>query len=209
MHRRRTGLLATAAAAAIAFGTTSAPALAHGDGGHGTRMSHLSQHDKAFLRDAARGAYAEVAGGQVAAKEGTTAEVRALGEHLFTDHSAELVALHALADKYGIHLPMKMSSEQKDEMRRVSRHSGLRFDEAFAEASIKDHRADIAKFRNEAKDASNRDVRAFAKATIPTLKMHLAMAKTADKAAEQARHDARNGDNGNGHGGNHGGGGGS
>jgi putative membrane protein len=198
MHRRRTGLLATAAAAAIAFGTTSAPALAHDDAGHRTRMSHLSQHDKAFLRDAARGAYAEVAGGQVAEKQGVTAEVRALGEHLVTDHSAELVALGALAGKYGMHLPMQMNSEQKNELHRISRRSGLHFDEAFAEASIKDHRADIETFRNEARDASNRDVRAFAKAAIPTLKAHLAMAKTADKAAEQARHDARNASEGNG-----------
>src|SRR5919206_3252161 len=101
MHRRRTGLLATVAAAAVAFGTTSAPALAHDDGGRHSRMSHLSSNDKAFLREAARGAYAEVAGGTVAAMRGTTTEVRALGERLATDHSAELVTLRALADKYG------------------------------------------------------------------------------------------------------------
>jgi putative membrane protein len=222
--RMKNELLATLAAAAMALGTMSGTAIAHGDmddrsgSESGTRLSSedrdvirdvvrdvirsdnllssrnqdlfasdagLSSRDRRFIRKAAEGAYFEIAAGRMAATKGATAEVQALGTRLAADHTAGLTAIVALAETYAVHLPDTMSDEQQDVLDRVARRDGLRFDDAFTELAKKDHRQDLAAFRRQVRKGRNAEVRAFAEATIPVLKGHLAAAKVVNAVVEQ------------------------
>jgi putative membrane protein len=219
-------LLATLAAGAIALGTLSGTAIAHGDVGDrsgsrsGTGLSSrdrnlirsdsrfigsdsrfigsdsrnrgfvasdtlLSSRDRRFIRKAARGAYFEIAAGQLAATKAVTPEVQALGTRLAADHTTGLASIAALAETHDVLLPETMSNDQQDELADVSSLDGLDFDVAFTELAKHDHREDIADFRREARKGRNAEIRAFAKAAIPVLKEHLAAAKATNDVVEQ------------------------
>jgi putative membrane protein len=172
MRRHR---LASVAAGVVAMATAATGvAVADSDSG-----SQLSRRDRSFLKDAARGAYYEIAAGKLAATKGATPEVRALGAMLEADHTAALNGVMALASKYSVRLPDEVSDNQEDVLEKLERRDGLRFDRTFVKAQVEDHREDIADFRAEARKGRNDEVQAFAAAAVPRLRQHLAAVRAA------------------------------
>jgi putative membrane protein len=49
---------------------------------------------------------------------------------------------------------------------------GNDFDKAYVSMMVNDHNNDIAKFENQSNNGTDADVKAFATATLPTLKKH-------------------------------------
>jgi putative membrane protein len=189
----RNRLLTGVTASAMAFGVVAAgaePAMAHWVSHRGASAaddqgrSDLSRRDRSFLRDAARGAYFEIAGGQLAATEAATPEVRALGTQIAADHTAELARIQALAAAVGVTLPTAMSDRQQDKLERVAAEPGLELDDEYTELMVKDHRKDIAAFRSQVRKGRNDGVQAFAKDTIPELKAHWMAARATNDAVE-------------------------
>lgn len=190
--RMRNRLLTGVAASAMALGVAAGgaePAMAHWGSHHSWDTgdqtgSDLSRRDRAFLRDAARGAYFEIAGGQLAAASAVTPEVRALGTKIAAEHTTGLARIQALAATHGVTLPTAMSERQQDKLDRVAAESGLELDDEYTEILVKDHRKDIAAFRTQARRGRNDDVQAFARDTIPELKAHWTAAKAANDVVE-------------------------
>lgn len=74
-----------------------------------------------------------------------------------------------------------LSQATKD---RLSKLSGDAFDKAYMADMVKDHKSDVAAFRNESKTGKDPQVRSFAADTLPTLEDHL---KNAQKVAPNGR----------------------
>ncbi|KLD73569.1 membrane protein, partial [Xanthomonas hyacinthi DSM 19077] len=55
--------------------------------------------------------------------------------------------------------------------------NGAAFDKEFAKVMVADHQKAVAIFEVEVEKGSNKDLQAFAKKTLPTLKEHLKMAR--------------------------------
>ena len=51
--------------------------------------------------------------------------------------------------------------------------SGESFDKSYVKGMIDDHKSDIKEFQKEVSDGKDPQAKAFAAATLPTLKMHL------------------------------------
>jgi putative membrane protein len=51
--------------------------------------------------------------------------------------------------------------------------SGKTFDKSYIKGMVADHKEDIKEFQKEASEGQDADVKAFAAATLPTLKAHL------------------------------------
>jgi putative membrane protein len=131
----------------------------------------LSDKDKSFMKDAAKGGMMEVEMGKMAQQKGKSADVKKFGSTMVTDHSKANNELMAIAKKKGVDL-----SKEKPSMKKLN---DANFDKEYINAMVKDHEEDWSAFQAEAKNGSDADVKAFASKTSAMIKKHLDMAKAA------------------------------
>lgn len=134
--------------------------------------------DQEFMTKAAQGGQAEVALGKLATQHGASQAVKGFGQHMVTDHSKANAKLMSVARKEHVALPKTMGPDEKELMAKLSKLSGKAFDHAYIAAMVEDHEKDIAEFSEEAKTGKDPRAKAFVAKTLPTLKMHLQMAKS-------------------------------
>ena len=133
----------------------------------------LSAKDKTFVSKAAQGGMTEVALGKIAEKNAASADVKAFGAMMVTDHTKAGDELKAVAAKIGATVPAKLNKKHQEMVDEMTSMSGAAFDKHYVAGMVKDHEKTIADFEMEAKDGENADLKAFAEKTLPTLKMHL------------------------------------
>jgi|SRR5580704_2280332 putative membrane protein len=129
--------------------------------------------DESFYKDAAQGGLAEVQEGQLAQQKGESQEVKSFGSLMVHDHSAANDKLKSLAAQKGIDLPSSPSVGQMASKTKLEALSGDTFDKSYIKGMIKDHQEDIQAFEKEAHNGQDREAKAFAEATLPTLREHL------------------------------------
>jgi putative membrane protein len=153
-----------------------------------SRDTTMRSPDQMFVVKAAQGGIAEVNLGNLAKQNGGSDAVKQFGDKMVTDHSQANEQLKQLAQQKGIDLPKSASSKDKKLSKTLEAKQGPDFDKAYIHDMVKDHEADVAEFRNEAKNGQDPDVKAWAQKTLPTLEQHLATAK---QVAEQVGADKK------------------
>jgi putative membrane protein len=129
--------------------------------------------DSSFIKSAAEGGMSEVELGQLAQQKATNPAVKGFGAMMVKDHTAANEKLKALAATKQVGLPDGPSMMQKASKAKLDMMSGDSFDKSYVKGMIDDHKDDIKEFQKEAADGKDPQVKAFAAATLPTLKMHL------------------------------------
>lgn len=191
----RTTLFATIATVATlttaSAGAQSSPSPAHHaqtpsqvEHPHTAAASPKAVGDQAFLKEAAIGGMAEVELGKLAGEKASDAKVKALGARMVTDHSKANAELKSLAAKKNVALPTAVDATHKATYDRLAKLSGAAFDKAYVNDMLTDHEADVAKFAEMAKSASDPDVKAWAEKTLPTLREHLTAVQDAKRAID-------------------------
>ncbi|HEV7395265.1 MAG TPA: DUF4142 domain-containing protein [Pyrinomonadaceae bacterium] len=135
--------------------------------------------DEDFAGKAANGGKMEVELGRLAAKKGRNAAVRTFGRRMVTDHTKAGNKLKMLAAKKHMTLPTEMDAESHEAMQRLSGLQGAQFDRAYMDMMVSDHEKDITEFETESQSGADADLKAFATSTLPTLKVHLQLARDA------------------------------
>ena len=133
--------------------------------------------------DVGESGIAEVALGNLAQQKSSNPSVKEFGAMMVKDHTATNEKLMPIAASKGIDLPTSPSLGDQATEGKLKLLSGETFDKSYIKGMIKDHRADIKEFQKEIKSGQDQDAKAFATATLPTLKMHL---KKAESIAAQA-----------------------
>jgi putative membrane protein len=129
--------------------------------------------DSSFFNNAAEGGLFEVDAGNLAQQKGASQAVKDFGGMMVTDHSAANDKLKALAATKNISLPTSASVGQMATKAKLDVLSGDTFDKSYIKSQIKAHHATIALFKKEIASGQDADAKAFATATLPTLKAHL------------------------------------
>ncbi len=137
----------------------------------GTVAVKLSQKDVNFIQKAAGGGEQEVANGKMAEKQGKSADVKTIGARMVADHSKANKELTELANRKGLKFDTRGV--------RAQNIGAADFDRQYLKLLEMDHKNDIAEFQKEAKSGDDRDVKAWAAKTLPTLQGHLAMVEDA------------------------------
>jgi putative membrane protein len=133
-----------------------------------------SMGDRHFMQDAARGSAAEVELGQLAEQRATSPAVRSFGRMMVDDHQRAADALRDLASRKGMTLPTEPGLEQKALEMRLRHLHGARFDRAYVQAMVNDHRKVADAFAKEARGSGgDPDVKSWADHTLPTIRQHL------------------------------------
>ncbi len=129
--------------------------------------------DASFYKNAAEGGIAEVDAGHLAQEKGNSQQVKDFGARMVKDHTAANEKLQALASSKDITLPTTASVSQMAAKAQLDVLSGDAFDKSYVKGQLRAHRQAIALFRKEISSGKDTDAKAFAAATLPTLKAHL------------------------------------
>src|SRR5215831_13363122 len=187
----------TVVTALAALALTTAPALAQtstktSQGKSSAAAKSESTADHAFAREAAIGGMAEVELGNLAKQKASSADVKAFGDRMVTDHSKANDELKQWAASKSVTLPAEPDAKAKATEDRLSKLSGDAFDKAYMKDMVADHQKDVAAFKKESTSGKDADLKAWAGKTLPTLEDHLKMADdTASKVGAASRKTAK------------------
>jgi putative membrane protein len=159
------------------------------------KANKLDRQDEKFVKEAAEGGMAEVELGKLAQQKAQNPEVKKLAETIVKDHEAANAQLMAIASGKGVDMP-KATAEMKGDHKKLhdklSKASGVDFDREYVKAMVDDHKKDIKKFEEQAKDGKDAELKSFAQQAVPKLKQHQQMAEQAQKSLEgQTSQDRR------------------
>jgi len=135
-------------------------------------MKAMTGQDK-FVHKAAVSGLTEVAASKAAAQKSTNADVKKLAAQMVKDHEAANKELKSIAQSKGVKVPTAPDAKHQGKLDDLSKLSGAAFDKAYVAQMTTDHEKAIALFTDAASDKSlDPALMAFAKKTLPTLKMH-------------------------------------
>lgn len=181
----RTG---TGRRAAMKWSLLAAVAIASGLGTAGAVTPPSDKGDKvvtggdlAFMNDAGPGGRAEVELGRLALERAASAEVKEFAREMVKDHSQAGEKLQKLAKQKRVTLPPGILPQAQQTKKKLAKLSGAEFDRAYVKAMVEVHEKDVAAFEAVAKNGTDADAKAFASATVPTLKHHLQMIRAIAK----------------------------
>lgn len=137
----------------------------------------ISDDDREFFTKAAQGGISEVKMAQLVVGKTQNQEVKAFAQRMIADHTKANDELKALAAKKSVTLPMDVSDSQRDDYDDLAKLTGAEFDKEYVSLMVDDHNEDVEEFGEQANEANDADLRAFAAKTLPTLQSHQAQIK--------------------------------
>ena len=133
----------------------------------------MTAADQEFILAAAQGGMTEVKLGDLAAQNGTRADVKEFGQMMVKDHSAINEDLKALATQKGVTLPDGLDAKHQRMVDKMTALSGSAFDEAYTTAMVKDHKMDAKEFKAESASTTDADIKSFVDKSLPVVQRHL------------------------------------
>lgn len=129
--------------------------------------------DATFYKVAAEAGLSEVDLGNMAQDKGSNQQVKDFGAMMVKDHTAANDKLKSLAGSKNLNLPNSSSVGQTALKAKLDVLSGDAFDKAYVKSQLRAHRQAVALFKKESTAGEDSDAKAFAAATLPTLRGHL------------------------------------
>jgi putative membrane protein len=149
-------------------------------------MADKSAADPAtFVRKAALGGMTEVEVAKLAETKSQDPKVKAFAQRMVKDHGKANEELATLAKAKGWPVPSSLDAEHKAVIEKLRAKSGADFDAAYSQQMMGDHEKTIALFEGGSK-ASDAELAAWVKATLPTLKEHRELTHSLPGASHSA-----------------------
>lgn len=144
--------------------------------------------DEQFVQKVARGGHIEAEAGRFGASMADSADVKAFAQRMATAHLAasdalvELAAAKKMAIKYNTRATAPVFG---------NRAEGPEFDAGFMRQVVREHEAALELFERESQNGKDADIKAWATATLPTLRDHLREAREIYSKAYRAAYTAK------------------
>ena len=133
--------------------------------------------DSAYIREAVRGNYLEVALGRLAESRAEDASVKEFARRMISDHNSMNQEWTSLAKENRMEVLLDFGPGAKQTIDRFEDLSGTRFDQAYMAEMMRDHEETLFMFRRMARSASSAEVRQLASAGATTIEEHLALSR--------------------------------
>lgn len=133
--------------------------------------------DQVFVIRATLGGAAEIELARLAEQKARNDGVREFARHMIRDHSRADDALSRLAEGNGIAVPEELDAKQREIGDGLSRLSGPEFDIEYMRVQMQNHQRMAQLMEYVIGSGENPQVQGFAAATLPTVYMHLALAR--------------------------------
>ncbi len=148
------------------------------------QLSEAMEDDAEFAVAAANGGMFEVQMGELAQKNGASADVKEFGRMMTIDHGQANEELKMLAAQKNITLPTTLGEDLQEKYNELAGKMGKEFDEAYAELMVKDHKEDIEKFKEQADEGHDPELKAWAAGKVSALELHLSKAEVMERAVD-------------------------
>ena len=132
-----------------------------------------SEEDAQFLVNAAEINIEVISLGKLAQQKGTMNHVKELGKMMEEEHSKSAITLSALAKIKNIKLPISQNESGLDVYKKLKDKSGNDFDRAYTSRMTSGHKDVISLFGTVAVVSTDPKIRAWATATLPSLRTQL------------------------------------
>lgn len=142
---------------------------------------HSKEKDAQFMVDAAAMNLEVVKLSLLAQQKGVMVDVKDLAIVEESVHSRAMEDMTALASKKVMNIPTTSTYEAQEAFDKLNGMSGSEFDKEFCKRMIDIHEDMISKFEKASKDASDNDIKDWARGMIPGLQQHLEQAKACQK----------------------------
>lgn len=132
-----------------------------------------SEKDAQFLVNAAEINVEEISLGQLAQQKASMTHVKEMGKMMVDDHTKAMAALTELAKAKMIAIPTTATENAMDAYKKLNGEPAKDFDKDYSDMMVSGHKDAIAMFEKASVECKDADIKAWATATIPTLKAHL------------------------------------
>lgn len=137
----------------------------------------LSQKDIQFATDAYRSGMLNIRLAELTIGKARSDSVRVLGRQAVIEHTKANEQMKSIAMAKTMAMPDSLSKAGRKIYDDLARHTGARFDSAYVQVVIAEHKKAIASFKALEEEGSDPEIRNWASATLPVLKHHLMVAQ--------------------------------
>lgn len=141
----------------------------------------LAAPDQAFMTAAASSDSAEIQAAQLAQTKGHNPRIKAFAAKMIADHTDTTTKLNAIAQSKGVTVTPVTDDMINKYQALITSDKPRAFDHDYIHGQVEAHMAAITAFQSEIDNGQDADLKAFATATMPTLKQHLSMAQRLDR----------------------------
>ncbi|RYY20588.1 MAG: DUF4142 domain-containing protein [Chitinophagaceae bacterium] len=131
-----------------------------------------NDRDRSFAMMAAMNNFAEISAGQMASAKGENAGIRQFGAMMVADHTLASQQLKSIAANEGLYAPDSLDAAHMRLKDTLEDFSGRAFDSVYIHSQVRDHQIAISLFESQINSGQHRDLREFARNTLPKLQMH-------------------------------------
>ncbi len=149
------------------------------------KFENKSEKDAEFLVNAAEISRDEIRLGQLAQQNSKVSQVKELGKMMEDDHTKSLNDLTELARTKNISLPIAQTIDGQDDYDRLNAKSGNDFDLEYCNMMVSGHKHAIEIFEKASMDGTDKDIKAWATATLPALRTHQVHSLMCQKECEK------------------------
>ncbi|MBL0049148.1 MAG: DUF4142 domain-containing protein [Bacteroidetes bacterium] len=135
--------------------------------------NNKNEKEVQFLVNAAEINREEISLGQLAQQSGKTSDVKELGKMMEKAHTKSLLNLTAMAATKNISIPAAQTEKEQEVYKKLSDKSGINFDKTYAQMMVDGHKDAIKLFETASNESTDLDIKAWATATLPDLRLHL------------------------------------
>jgi putative membrane protein len=140
-----------------------------------TESATATSAEQFFVTKAIQNGMAEVQLGKLTQSRATDPAVKKFGAQMIKDHEKANAELSSIAKAKNLEVPTELDGEHATVMHRMSAKPASEFDSEYGKQMIEAHQAAVTLF-SDAAALSDKQLAAFAKKTLPTLKHHQQMA---------------------------------
>lgn len=131
----------------------------------------------AFVQNAAEGNMYEIEAGKIAQEKAKSADVKAFGKMMVTDHTALQNQMKPLITKAGKTAPTALDQRRQGFLDNLRAASAADFDKVYLDQQVAAHEETLTLMNGYAENGDNADLKAAAAKTAPKVQSHLDRAK--------------------------------
>ncbi|MFP5246555.1 MAG: DUF4142 domain-containing protein [Thermoanaerobaculia bacterium] len=150
------------------------------DTGTTAATSTSTNPDYQFALNFTNANLAEIEMGKLAKEKGTSADVKAFGDLMVTDHTQLGLNYEPIASAQGLPIATKLNPQFQAEYDHLKSLSGAAFDKSYAQHAVQDHQGAVTLFTTESQSGQDPQLKAFATQSLPIIQEHLRLATELD-----------------------------
>jgi putative membrane protein len=128
--------------------------------------------DEDFVREAASGGFMELELARLAQQNAQSQRVKNFAAIIVREHTRANEELRTIASNKNITFPAAMEDSDNSKINDLQEERGVDFDRKFMDQMVDDHEKNVEKFKKQAEDGSDPELKAFATKILPVLIAH-------------------------------------